>query len=170
MNQTYRNILKWTLYGFLFLLVMMVQTVILGSRTILGTRLSLVPVAVACVACTQDHESGGLYALLCALAWTLSGESTGAVYLLMLPIAACVGGYLCSTYLTHGLLPSLAMCLLALSLCEGGVYLLRLFMGAPLPSNALELVGTQVGLSLVTAPLWWGLARLIGKTGGTYGT
>lgn len=170
MNQTYRNILKWSLYGLLFLLAMLVQTVVLGSRTILGARLSLVPVVVACVACTQDHESGSLYALICAIVWTLSGESSGAVYLLMLPIAAAVGGYLCSTYLTHGLLPCFVMCLLALALTEGGVYAQRLYMGAPLPQNALELLGIQAALSLISAPIWWGLAHAIGRTGGTHGT
>ena len=56
-NHRYRILLKWCLYSALFLLVLLLTTVVLGSRTFLGVKLSLVPVYVACVACREGHEA-----------------------------------------------------------------------------------------------------------------
>lgn len=166
MNRNYRNLLKWCLFSVGFLFVMMVSTVILGNRTFLGTKLSLVPIYVSCVACHEGHESGGFFALGASLLWALSGAAGGAVFVLMLPLASILASYFCNTYLTRSLLPAMASCLLALVLCEGGVYIQRSYMDAVMPPNALTLLALQVGLSMLTAPLFWGLTRLIGKAGG----
>ena len=165
-NHRYRILLKWCLYSALFLLVLLLTTVVLGSRTFLGVKLSLVPVYVACVACREGHEAGGFFALACALVWAMAGQSSGTVFMCLLPVAAVVAGFFCSTYLTRSLLPAMAGCLLALVLCEGGVYVLRLYLGEPLPSSGLALLGIQTGLSMLPAPLFWWLCRLIGKAGG----
>ena len=66
-NHRYRILLKWCLYSALFLLVLLLTTVVLGSRTFLGVKLSLVPVYVACVACREGHEAGGFFALALSL-------------------------------------------------------------------------------------------------------
>lgn len=166
MNQRYRIFFKWICYSLGFLLVMLLATVILGHRTFFGAKLSLVPVYVTCVACREGHESGGFFALGSALVWALSGATGGAVWMLMLPVAAVIAGFFCTTYLTRALLPTAAFCLLGLALCEGGVYVQRLFMDAPMPSNAPVLTAVTVGLSLVSAPVFWALTRLIGKVGG----
>ncbi len=166
MAHRYRKILKWTLYSLGLLVVVLLNTVVLGNRTFLGAKLSLVPVYVACVACREGHESGSVFALAAGLLWALSGVEDGAMFVLMLPLAAVIAGYFPATYLTRTLLPALPGCLLALVLCEGGVYLQRLYMDAPLPSNALALLGLQIAFSMITAPLFWWLTRWIGKAGG----
>jgi len=165
MNHKYRIFFKWLLYAFLFLLVMLTQTVVLGSRTFFGAKLSLVPVAVACVACREGHESGGVFALAAAVAWCLSGASGGTIFLLLLPVAAVVCGYFCSTYLTRGILPCLAGCLLTLVLAEGGVYLQRLYFVGSLPAGAARTLAVQIALSMAACPLFWLIARGVGKVG-----
>ena len=166
MAKRYRNLIKWALYSLAFLLVLLLNTAALGSRTFFGAKLSLVPVYVTCVACREGHEKGGLFALAAGLFWSLSGAAGGAMFVLMLPVAAVVSGYFTATYLSRTLLPAMAGCLLALVLCEGGIYLLRLYMAQPLPSDAAALLGIQIACSMVTAPLFWWLTRLIGKAGG----
>ena len=163
MVKRHRNIIKWALYCLGYLLVVLLSTVVLGNRTFTGTKLSLVPVYVTCVACREGHEAGGFFALAAALLWALSGAEGGAVFMLMLPVAAIVAGYFCNTYLSRTLLPALAGCLLALVLCEGGVYVQRLYMGSALPPQALKLLALQTAYSMLTAPLFWWLTRLIGK-------
>ena len=165
MAKRYRVPLKWALYSLGFLLVMLLSTVVLGNRTFFGTKLSLVPVYVGCVACREGHEAGGLFALATSLFWALSGAEGGAVFVLLLPVASLIAGFFCNTYLNRALLPATAGCLLALVLCEGGVYVQRMFMDAPMPSNALTLLGLQILFSILTAPLFWCLVRLIGKAG-----
>ena len=166
MAKRYRNLLKWVLYSLGFLAVMLVNTAVLGDRTFLGTKLSLVPAYVCCVACREGHEAGGFFALACALVWALSGITGGAAFVLLLPVSAVVAGFFCTAWLTRSLLPTLAFCLMSLVLCEGGVYLLRLFLGQPMPSNGLKLLGLQVLLSMIPTPLFWGAVRLMGKAGG----
>lgn len=166
MAKRYRNLLKWILYSAGFLIVMMLSTVVMGNRTLWGAKLSLVPVYVCCVACREGHENGGFFALVAALLWALSGAEGGAVFVLMLPVASVISGYFLSTYLSCSLLPAMAGCLLALTLCEGGVYVQRLYMGAALPSNALVLLAVQIACSMVTAPFFWWLTRLMRKVGG----
>ena len=161
----YRSVLKWVLYSAGFLLVMLLSTVMLGDRRFWGTKLSLVPVYVSCVSCREGHEAGGFFALASALLWTLSGAEGGAVFVLMLPVAAVISGFFCNTYLTRTLLPALAGCLLALVLCEGGVYVQRVYMGAAMPPDAPVLLTLQILLSLAAGPLFWWLTRLIGKAG-----
>lgn len=165
MTMRYRRVLKWTLYSLGMLLTMLVNATVLGNRTFFGAVLSLPPVYVACVACREGHESGSLFALGAALLLALSGAEGGAVFVLLLPAAAAAAGFFCSAYFTANLLPTLAGCLLALALCEGGVYVQRFYMDAPMPSNAPALLGLQVGLSMVPAPLFWWIARMIGKVG-----
>lgn len=166
MNRKYRNLFKWALYSLGFLLVMMLATVILGNRAFFGAKLSLIPVYVVCVACREGHEAGGFFALACALVWALSGATGGAAFVLLLPVCALVAGFFCAAYLTRSLLPAMAFCLLGLALCEGGVYVQRLYLGAAMPHNAAALLGIQIGLSMLSAPLFWWLTRLIGKAGG----
>ena len=59
-----------------------------------------------------------------------------------------------------GILP---FCLLGLILSQGGSWLLRLYLAEPMPAGSGLLVCRQVGLSVLTAPVFWGLTRLIGK-------
>ena len=166
MAKRYRTVLMWGLYSVGLLVVVLLGTVVLGNRTFFGAKLSLLPVYVACVACREGHERGGFFALAAGLLWALSGESGGAMFVLMLPVAAVLCGYFTATYLSRTLLPAMAGCLLALALCEGGVYLQRLYMAQPLPADAAALLGIQIACSMITAPLFWWLTRLIRKAGG----
>ena len=43
------HILRWSLYVVLFIVAMMVQTVVLGNRTLFGAHPHFVPVVITCV-------------------------------------------------------------------------------------------------------------------------
>ena len=165
MDNRYRNFIKWAVYAAGFLLTLTVTGTVLGGRTFFGAKLDFVPVYVTCVACREGHEDGGIFALVCSLVWALSGVTGRAVLVLALPAAALISGYFCATYLTRTLLPALGGCLLALVLCEGGVYLERLWLGGAVPPDALRLLAVTIGLSMLSAPILWGLVRLIGRIG-----
>ena len=47
MAKRYRTILKWGLYSVLLVLVLLVNTTLLGSKTFCGAKLSLLPVYAA---------------------------------------------------------------------------------------------------------------------------
>jgi len=48
MNNRYRRAVMWALYSLLFLLVLLIQTVVLGDQRFYGAKLSLLPVAIVC--------------------------------------------------------------------------------------------------------------------------
>ena len=170
MTQRQRNFLRWSLYSAGFLLVLLLSTSVLGNRTFLGTKLSLLPVYAACVACREGHEQGGLFALITAAFWALSGASGGAVFVFLLPLGSMVAGYITSAYVTRSLMPAVGGSLLNLVLCEGAVYVQRLFLGSPMPADASRLVLLQIGFPLLTTPLFWWLTGKIAKAGDRHGT
>ena len=71
------RILRWTLYAALFLLSLLVQTVVFGSRTILGAHPDLVAIVITCVCLREGPERGGTFALIASLVWCLSGIDQG---------------------------------------------------------------------------------------------
>lgn len=65
MHATYKNALMWTLYGVLFLLIAVLQTVVFGRARFFGVKLTLIPVCIACVSMLAGAEAGALYGLCC---------------------------------------------------------------------------------------------------------
>lgn len=59
MHATYKNALMWTLYGVLFLLIAVLQTVVFGRARFFGVKLTLIPVCLACVAMLAGARGRG---------------------------------------------------------------------------------------------------------------
>ena len=53
------RILRWTMYSLLFLTALLVQTVVLGNRTLFGTHPTFVPLVITCVCLREGAERGG---------------------------------------------------------------------------------------------------------------
>ncbi len=166
----YQTPLKWALYTLGFLLALLLESSALGHIRFLGAPLSLTPPYICCVACREGHEAGGTFALGAALFWALSGVTGGPVVVALLPAACMTASFLCGACFTRTLLPAMAGCLFSLLLCQGGIYIVRLFMGDPMPPDAARLVLAQVGCSMVPAPVFWWLTKFPGKAGGKHGT
>ena len=78
MHATYKNALMWTLYGVLFLLIAVLQTVVFGRARFFGVKLTLIPVCIACVSMLAGAEAGALYGLCCGTVWCFTGAAGGA--------------------------------------------------------------------------------------------
>ena len=125
MHATYKNALMWTLYGVLFLLIAVLQTVVFGRARFFGVKLTLIPVCLACVAMLAGAEAGALYGLCCGAVWCFTGASGGAMHIVLLTICGAVIGYLCDRYLVRQLLSAVLMSLLALVFCQTILFLLQ---------------------------------------------
>ena len=159
--------MKWTFYALGFLLALLLESSVLGHRTFFGSKISLVPSYVCCVACREGHENGGWFAVAATLFWALSGVTGGPMFMFLLPAASILASFVCNTWLTRSLFPALAGCLLATALCHVGVYLQRLYMDYPLPPDALRITMIQLLCSMVPAPLLWWEPPLIERFGGS---
>ena len=71
------GILKWSLYGLLTLVVLLLQTVVLTQLPVFGVKLSPLPILIVCVCIREGPEKGGVYAILATLFWCLSGADFG---------------------------------------------------------------------------------------------
>ena len=164
MHATYKNALMWTLYGALFLLLAVLQTVVFGRPRFFGVKLSLIPVCVACVAMLAGAEAGALYGLCCGAVWCFTGAGGGAMHIVLLTVCGAVIGYLCDRYLVRRLLSAVLMSLLALVFCQTILFLLQCYLGTIRISTAYTLP-IQIGLSLLSCPLIYLGAWAIRKVG-----
>ena len=97
MHATYKNALMWTLYGVLFLLIAVLQTVVFGRARFFGVKLTLIPVCIACVSMLAGAEAGALYGLCCGTVWCFTGAAGGAMHIVLLTVCGAVIGYICDS-------------------------------------------------------------------------
>ena len=165
MRKTYKNALMWALYGVLFLFMTGFQTVTFGRMRLFGVKLSLIPVAAACIAMHVGGESGAIFGLAAGLFWCLAGAAGGAIHIVLLALCGAVVGYACDRYLRRNLLSALLMSLGCLIFCQGVLFLVQVFLGHVGFGAGLLPVLRQIGLSLLAAPPVYLAAWLIRKAG-----
>ncbi len=165
MNQKYRNIIMWVLYALLFLIVMLVQTTAFGRMRFFGVKLNLMPVAMVCIAMGVGHEAGGLFGLIAALIWYALGADDGSMSIVTFTVTGILAAWLCDNVFPRRLVPALIMGLGALILHEGALFLVKFYLGSATGRHGLWVLITA-GLSLLTCPVIYGLAKLIRKAGG----
>ena len=113
----WRGVLRWSLYSLWFLVILLFQDVVLSQRPVLGAKLSFLPLLLVCVCVREGPEKGGLFALLAALFWCLSGADYGNVSLAVVPIGAILSSILLRSVFQPGILTT-ALCCLAVGLCN----------------------------------------------------
>ena len=164
MNQRYRKLIMWALYAALFLAALLVQSVVLGRIRIYGVKLDLLPVVMVCVGLWTGHESGGLFALISALVWALTGAEDAALAIVTFTVCAVLSGYLCSAVFSRRFPPAFLLSLGALLLHEGLLFLLKLYLeGASW--TLFRWVPVTAGLSVLSCLVLYPLAKIIGKVG-----
>lgn len=162
------HILRWSLYSLLLLLAILVQTVVFGNHTLLGTHPNFVPVVIVCVCLREGPERGGLFALLASLFWHMSGADQGSVSIGVLTIVPVVGSLLTRDVLINRFVPGLIITLLALFLEQGIVFA----MGVLFEDMAGILFFSDlipcVLVSALAQPLVYWLVKRIEKIGDAY--
>ena len=131
MTQRSRNLIMWGLYALLFLAVLLVQTVVFGRMRFFGVKLNLMPVVIVCVGLWTGHEAGGLFGLLAALAWFLTGADDGSLSIVSFTLSGILAGWACDNLFRRRLFPCLVLCLAALLAHEGVLFLLKFFRKLP---------------------------------------
>ena len=136
MQARYKKAVMWALYALLMLTVFVIQGVVFGRTRYFGTKLSLLPVALACI---------GLLILLCTL-------------------CAVAVGYLCDRYLNRNFLSALMMSLLTLIVMQGLLFLFKRYLGQT-GEEGWSILLKQIGLSMLACPPAYLAAWAIGKVG-----
>lgn len=162
------HILRWTLYALLFLLALLVQTVVLGNRSLFGAQPHLVPVVIVCVCLREGPERGGLFALLASLFWCLSGVSMGSVSIAVLTVVPVLASVLCRAVLANRFVPCLLATAVTLLAEQGLIFLIRYFFYGMDGSLLLRRFLPCVLVSVVFQPLIYFLVKRISTIGDAY--
>ena len=111
------------------LTVFVIQGVVFGRTRYFGTKLSLLPVALACIAMHAGAENGGVFGLAAGTFWCLSGGDGAGLLILLCTLCAVAVGYLCDRYLNRNFLSALMMSLLTLIVMQGLLFLFKRYLG-----------------------------------------
>ena len=163
MFQRYKNIIMWVLYAAMFLLVMLFQTAVFGRTRFFGVKLDLIPVVLVCISAFVGHESGGLFCLLAALVWHLSGAEDGPLAIITMTACGIASGFVCSQF-SRRFFPAMGMCAAALLFHESARFLLKYYLGSAEGALVLWVLKILL-LSLLAWPGGYLLAKAIRKVG-----
>jgi len=143
---------------------MLLQSVVLPQMPIGGIALCVVPVCVACVAVREGAERSTLYAILTGVFFCLSGVAEGPIYIVMLSLTAALAGAICDNFYTRSFMPGLVLSLMGLTLCEGSVFLFRVYFGNVSGMFWHTVLLPEILLSTLAFPLFylsaWGISRI----------
>lgn len=165
MNQRTKSALMWGLYAVLFLVVLLLQTLVFGRARFFGVKLNLIPVVIVCVCLRVGHEAGGLFGLITGFCWFLTGADDGSLAIVTFTACGILVSWLCANLFPRRFGSAVIMCLGALLIHEGALYLLKYYLEEA--SGALALwVPITAGLSTLACPILYLPAKAIGKVGG----
>lgn len=164
MNQKYRNYIMWALYAVLMLVIILMQTTVFGRVRFHGVKLSLLPVAMVCIGMQVGHEAGGLFGLLAGLFWYAFGAESGTLSIVTFTLTGVLSGWLCDNVFARRFLPALGLSLCALLFHEGLWFVLKFYLENA-PMALIRWVPITTGLSLLTCPVIYLLAKAVRKAG-----
>ena len=165
MNPRQKRALRWALYGALLFVTLLAQTVVLQHIRPFGLVPSLMPVALVCVAMRESAEHAALCGLLTGLVWCLAGGDCGSLAIVTMTASAALAALVCQAWLNRNLFSGVLLCLGGLLVVEGGVFLVRLYLGSVVPTAAWTVFLPALGLSILTSPIYYGLVAAIAKVG-----
>ena len=159
------RILKWFLYSLLAVGAMLVQDSFLARIRIGGATTDLFVGVVLMIAMLEGAENGGVFALLAAVFYYMSGSAPGAYVVALLTAVAIVGSIYRQGYWSQSMSSTLLCSFLSLV----GYEVLLMIVGIFMNLTALRRIGVFLGVALLTTialvPLYYA-ARRIGQIGG----
>ena len=163
MNERYKKILMWALYAALLVFLSALQSVLFGKTRIFGTKLCLIPVAIACIAMHCGAENGALFGLAAGLFWCFCGADGGALLILSATLAALGTGLLCERWLMKNFVSALILSAGSLLLTQGLLLAFKAYLGQA-GGEAIPVLLLQALVSLLAVPpvylAAWGIAKI----------
>ena len=164
-RQQQKNLLKWTLYALLLVIVSVVQDVVLCRLRIDGGTTDLVPCAIFLVCFIEGTQRGSVFALVASFLYLRSGSAPGPHVLVLITVLAVASTALYQAYLRPGF-PAVLLCItLCMTFYELGIFGFCMLLGQTTFSRYLSFVVPAV-LSLVAVPVLYPAMRAIGSIGG----
>lgn len=158
-------LLKWFLYGLLYLLLQVLQDVIFSRLRVLGGCPDLVPGLILLVCILQGPAAGGLFALAASVFRCLSGATLGPVSIVVLTFAGIFLAAFRLAYLRRRFWSSVLCCAAGILIHQALVFLLGLFLGSTTLDRWVAALAGGI-LACLVCPALYPLVKAIGKIGG----
>lgn len=170
MPMQYRRAIRWVFYALMVLVAFLLQSVAFASNIFFSFKLDLVVVAAISAALFLGAERGSLFCLAVGVVYCFTGADMGPVVLVGLTFCGALAGGACQAYFKKHLIPCALFAALALALCDGSIFLLKLyFMQTRLPvltETVLPGLAASLAGVLIFFPVSWAIARIGGDTNG----
>lgn len=160
-----KQILKWSLYGALLLVLSLLQDVVLCKLNVMGTTTELVPVGIFLICILEGAESGSIFALTASLLYLFSGSAAGPYSMTFITILAVGVTIFRQAYLQKGFGAALLCAGTATFVYQMLQFLMLLFLRM---TTAGRFVGFMIkaAMSVVIILPMYPIAMSIGKIGG----
>ena len=160
-----KNVLKWSLYSLVLLVLSLLQDVMLCHMRIYGATTDLVPCGIFLICLLEGSERGCIFALLASFAYYLGGFSPGTVSIVLI---TAIGVGIClfrQGYLQQGFRATLLCLALALIAYHLSVFTVGMFLGLTYWGRLWGFVITAL-LTFLAVPPLYPLIKSICKLGG----
>lgn len=159
------GLLRWTLFGVVCLVGLLVQDVAGYRVNIFGGGVDIVPCLIFMITALQGAEQGCIFAVSASTLYYLTGSAPGAQVIPMITVIAVLAVIFRQACLRQGFGAILICAAGGMLIYEMGLFGICLFLG--------QTVGQRVGTTVLTAlyslavaPIAYPILRSIGKIGG----
>ena len=101
-RQQRRNILKWTLYSLVLIVLSVIQDVLLSRVRISGATTELVPCGIFIICLLEGLERGCIFALIASVLYLFSGSAAGVYSIVFITALAIFITWLRQSWLQKG--------------------------------------------------------------------
>lgn len=159
------GLLRWTLFAFLSVVVLLVQDVMVFRVDIFGAGTDLVPCIILMITALQGAESGSVFALIASVIYYFSGSAQGPYVVPMITVIAILAVIFRQACLRKGFFSILLSTALGMVCYELLLFGIGLFLRHTVSRWAMSALITAL-ISLLVVPVTYPIARAIGKIGG----
>jgi hypothetical protein len=160
-----KQLLRWSLYGLLCLVLLIIQDVIMSQVSIRGATTDLVPTAILLICVISDAYAGSLFAIIASTLFVFSGSSPGPYVIAFITVLGVAAAVFRQSFWRRGFRSNILCAGLALFGYEMAIYGTGVFLSLTYWS--------RIGVFLLTWALSFGvmlalypLIRRIHKIGG----
>ena len=160
-----RQVLQWSLYGLVLLVLLVLQDVIMSRVTIGGATTDLVPMAILLITVISDVYAGSLFAIIASTVYEFTGSAPGPYVVAFITVLGIAAAFFRQSFWRRGFRSHCICAGLALLVYELAVYGTGLFLGLTYFSRIGVFVTTWA-LSFAVMLALYPLIRKIQKIGG----
>ena len=160
-----KQVLKWTLYALILLILSVLQDVVLCRLRLWGGTTDLFPCAIFTICLMEGTQRGCVFSLVASIFYLLSGTSPGTHILVLITLLSVLVTALQQTYLHKGFLATLLSAVAAMAVYEAAIFGFCLLIGKVTIDRFAGFM-VPVVLSFVVIPVIYPFAKAISTIGG----